>query len=125
MRGKWLVLIIATLTVALLFNLSCKTKKNVEDTDSKTITVTMMNTGNVAVHIYLEGQTPNDNNLVQPGGTQTTQFLAQRVGHNVSFYVQQGGNVVGTAVCSVGQTAWDSQQSVVEWNGRAILCVTW
>ncbi len=125
MRGKWFVIIVAALTVAVMLNLSCKTKKNVEDTDSRIVTVTMMNTGNVAVNIYLEGQTAGDSNLVQPGGTQTNQFLAKKVGHSVSFYVKQAGNVLATAVCTVGQTTWDTQQSVVEWDGQVILCVTW
>lgn len=125
MRGKWLVIIMAALAVALLLDISCKSQKNVEDTDSRSITVTMMNTSANAVNIYVEGQTPGDNNLVQPGGTQTTQFIAKKVGHNVSFYVKQGATVLATAVCTVRQTAWDTQQSVVEWNGQAILCVTW
>jgi cytochrome c-type biogenesis protein CcmH/NrfG len=125
MRGKWLVIIMVALATTLLFNPACKTKKNVEDSDSRTVTVTMLNTGAVEVHIYVEGQTPNDNNLVQPGGTQTTQFIAKKVGHNITFYVQQAGTVLATIICTVGQTAWDSQQSVVEWNGQALLCVTW
>ena len=125
MRGKWLVIIMAVLTATLLFTPACKTQTNVSDTDSKTITVTMMNTSAAAVHIYVEGQTPNDNNLVQPGGNQTTQFVSKKVVHNVTFYVQQGGTVLATIICTVGQTAWDSGQSVVEWDGQTLICVTW
>lgn len=115
--------ITAFMGIILLLILSLACPKNKEE--SRTITVIMKNLGTEAVHIFLEGQMINENNLIPAGESGTTSFLAKSLGHKVSFYVARDEVVIYTTNCAVSQSSWDSRQAEVDWTGKALLCASW
>ena len=119
--------IIPIIVISLMISFGCTKKANVEREGSKQITVTLVNNGPVAVHLYLEGEGSNQNNLVQPGDTRTSTFLATQVGHNVSIYAKDPAVATQPklSICRVTQVSWDSQNAVVTWDGQNLTCTTW
>jgi len=120
MKDKKLFILLH-LILFLIICIACPKKEE----ESRTITVILKNSGTEAVHIFLEGQTINENNLVPPGKTKTTSFLAKSIGHKVSFYVSKDDVVIFTTNCAVSQSSWESRQAEVEWTGEALLCASW
>jgi len=120
MRNRKTAILICVFLL-LIICIACPKKEE----ESRTITVVMKNLGIEAVHIFLEGQTINDSNLIPPGKTKTTSFLAKSVGQKVSFYVARDDVVIYTTNCAVSQSSWENRQAEVDWTGEALLCASW
>jgi hypothetical protein len=81
-----------------------------------------------AVHIYIDGGEPNDENLVLPKETIIAMVFAPRIGHSVTVYVAQ--NKIGSipfysASVRVTPTSWDSREAELHWTGNEIIPVGW
>ncbi|MGD9345705.1 MAG: hypothetical protein PVH84_07570 [Candidatus Aminicenantes bacterium] len=108
---------------------ACGSDSTTGTPNPRTITVTIKNLqADTAVHIFIGGGEPSDENLVLPKESIIAMVFAPRLGHTVTVYVAQdkpGSLPSYSRDVRVTQTAWESRTAELHWTGRAIIPVGW
>jgi hypothetical protein len=117
------------LAAVLFLFVACGSDSTTGTPNPRTITVTIRNLGALnAVHIYIGGGEPSDENLVLPKESIISMVFAPRMGHTVTVYVAQdkpGSIPFYSFSVRITQVSWDSREAELQWTGLEIIPVGW
>lgn len=116
------------LLLIVTFN-SCSSESGADTPESRNIVVTILNSDEIAVHVYFETEQPSDSNRIEPGSSIQSTILAHRVGHIFSVYVDDaadpGGVPLITTNVEVTAQSYNSGTAELEWTGDDLLRRGW